>query len=62
MIKRVLLETADRLRGGGRLILELSPMIADACEDLADAAGVYSDLRFIKDLEGHRRILSLKRE
>jgi release factor glutamine methyltransferase len=60
-IERILQETPNRLRSGGRLIIELSPMIADACGALASQMEVFEDLQFIKDLEGHRRILSLAR-
>ncbi len=60
-IKRLMAEAYPRLEPGGRLIIELSPMIADACEDLAEQISELGDLRFIKDLAGHRRILSLGR-
>jgi hypothetical protein len=36
-------------------------MIADACEALVDQNTAFTDSRFIKDLEGHRRILSIER-
>ena len=61
VIARLLEQTPDRLNIGGRLIIELSPMIADACQALALANSAFGDLRFIKDLDGHRRILSLQR-
>lgn len=61
VIERILQQTPDRLISGGRLILELSPMIADACQAAAEQTTDWEDLRFIKDLDGHRRILSLRR-
>ncbi len=61
VIERILPLAAERLRAGGRLILELSPMIADDVETLANQSSELADLRFIKDLEGNRRILSLLR-
>ncbi|MEL6108429.1 MAG: peptide chain release factor N(5)-glutamine methyltransferase [Planctomycetota bacterium] len=61
VIKRLLAESYSRLNLGGRLIVELSPMIADACEDLAEQIPEFGDLRFVKDIAGHRRVLSLKR-
>ena len=61
VIARLLEQVPDRLNIGGRLIIELSPMIADACQALALANPAFGDLRFIKDLDGHRRILSLQR-
>ena len=61
VIERILQETPDRLRPGGRLIIELSPMIAEKCVSLATASDAFEDLRFVKDLAGHRRVLSLAR-
>jgi len=61
VIARLLKQAPDRLQVGGRLIIELSPMIADACQAMALANPAFGDLRFIKDLDGHRRILSLQR-
>jgi release factor glutamine methyltransferase len=62
IIARLFEETPDRLSAGGRLIIELSPMIADACQVLAQENPAFGDLRFIKDLDGHRRILSVQRK
>jgi len=61
IIKRLLGESYDRLKPGGRLIIELSPMIADACADLVGQISELEDLRFIRDLAGHKRILSVAR-
>lgn len=61
VIERILQETPGRLRTGGRLVIELSPMIAEKCEEFARLSDAFTDSRFIKDLEGHRRILSLAR-
>lgn len=58
IIQRIIQQSTTRLTEGGRLIIELSPMIADACRDIAKEAG-FEEIRFIKDLQGHRRILSL---
>lgn len=62
VIERILLDAPERLVAGGRLVIELSPMIADACWELAKANPDYQDHRFIKDLGGHRRILSVQRK
>lgn len=59
VIERILQHTPERLRSGGQLIIELSPMIAERCEEYASLLETLNDLRFIKDLEGRRRILSL---
>ena len=61
VIKRLLGESYDRLNPEGRLIIELSPMIADACAELVEQISELEDLRFIKDLAGHKRILSAAR-
>ena len=61
VIARIVSEVAPRLHSGGQLILELSPMIADACETLVNESSMYTDVKFIKDLDGNRRILSAQR-
>lgn len=61
IIERLIGEAAERLVGGGQLIIELSPMIASACADLVVAAGTFSEPKFVKDLAGHRRVLSVTR-
>ncbi|TWU45920.1 Release factor glutamine methyltransferase [Novipirellula aureliae] len=59
IIKRLLETAPKRLEAGGRLIIEISPMIADLCEELVDATEGLCDLRFLKDFAGHRRIVSV---
>lgn len=61
IIARLIELSADRLTGGGSLIIELSPMIADQCQELAAASGHLGDIHLIKDLQGHKRILSARR-
>ncbi len=61
LIEKLAGQAASRLRPGGRLIVELSPMIADACQEIVAQAGCYEDIKFVKDLAGHRRILSCQR-
>jgi len=60
VIWRIIHECGARITPGGRLVIELSPMIADRCAELAGEAG-FDDGRFIKDLAGHRRVLSLRK-
>ncbi|OYP29804.1 peptide chain release factor N(5)-glutamine methyltransferase [Rhodopirellula sp. MGV] len=60
-IERLMDQSRSRLIPGGRLIIELSPMIAGDCAKLAEKFDEYDESRFIKDLAGHRRVLSLKR-
>ena len=59
VIERLIDQSPPFLVPGGRLIIELSPMIADACRRIAEDRSDWTDLRFIKDLSGHRRILSI---
>lgn len=61
VIERIIAESPGRIVGGGRLIIELSPMIASACEQIVQENESFTDAKFIKDLEGHRRILSIAR-
>lgn len=60
IIERLLHDAADRLHPAGQLIIELSPMIAEACRGFAEAAGKYVDIKLIKDLAGHQRILTMR--
>ncbi|MEE2937494.1 MAG: peptide chain release factor N(5)-glutamine methyltransferase [Planctomycetota bacterium] len=62
VVEVILRESPRYMTAGGRLIIELSPMIADACEELARGQGRYTEIKFIKDLVGHRRLLSMVRE
>ena len=59
-IESLIDQSVSRLRPRGRLMIELSPMIADGCYDLAKSRHHWSDLRFVKDLSGNRRILSMQ--
>mgnify|MGYP003673282885 FL=1 len=61
IIKRLLETAPQRLEIGGRLIIEISPMIAELCEELVEVTPTLGDLRFIKDLSGQRRIISMAR-
>ncbi|MCD0458437.1 peptide chain release factor N(5)-glutamine methyltransferase [Roseiconus lacunae] len=60
-IERLIDQARGRLKSGGRLIIELSPMIADACVKIAEQFEEYGQTRFVKDLAGHRRVLSIER-
>ncbi|TWT93019.1 peptide chain release factor N(5)-glutamine methyltransferase [Neorhodopirellula pilleata] len=61
IISRIISEAAGHLAASGQLVIELSPMIAEACVRLADSSGHYSDIKLIKDLAGHQRILTMRR-
>ncbi|QDT02485.1 Release factor glutamine methyltransferase [Rubripirellula lacrimiformis] len=61
IIQRIIQEVPPRMHSGGWLIIELSPMIAEACGQIAKDSEHFADQHFIKDLEGHKRILSVQR-
>ncbi len=61
IIERLIAEASTRLVRGGQLIFELSPMIAAACADAVVAQGTFAEPKLIKDLAGHRRVLSVMR-
>lgn len=59
IVARLIAEAAPRLAAAGRLIIELSPMIADRSRQLVEEHGGYGEVKFIKDLAGHRRVISV---
>lgn len=61
LIQTLVGQAADRLHPGGQLVVELSPMIADEVAQLVIDDRRYSTPKFIKDLAGHRRVLSVTR-
>lgn len=61
IIARLVTEAAPRIIPGGRLIIELSPMIADAVRQIVKEHGGYGEAKFVKDLAGHRRVISAAR-
>ncbi len=61
IIARILADAPAHLYPGGRLILEYSPMISDACKAMAESSGDWSEIKRIRDLAGLQRILSLGR-
>lgn len=56
VIERLLQDAPHRLRPGGVLLMEVSPMIAERVESLVKAAGLEL-LPTIKDLDGHQRVI-----
>ncbi|MCH1497005.1 MAG: peptide chain release factor N(5)-glutamine methyltransferase [Rubripirellula sp.] len=61
IIERVIELCRDRLMSGGWCIVEMSPMIADSAMAIAEEAEIFAELKFVKDLAGHRRLLSMRR-
>lgn len=61
VIAKILERAPDFLRENGRLLVELSPMIADACFDLACQNRYFDSVILLKDSAGLRRVLSANR-
>lgn len=57
VIEQLLRVAPQRLREGGRMIVELSPMIAEQCLAFAAAQKALSGARLVKDLAGQQRLL-----
>jgi len=60
LIAKLLEQSKTRLKNGGRVIVELSPMIADEVAGLVKSQGGFSEPKFIKDLSGMRRLISVR--
>lgn len=56
-IERLIDVAAKRLVAGGRLIFELSPIIAARCHKIATDQGSFTDIKLVKDYSGHQRVL-----
>lgn len=61
VIERLVNQAVTKLKSGGQLIIELSPMIADQCANVVAETGQFEPVKFIKDLAGHRRVLTVTR-
>ncbi|MCE9545124.1 MAG: peptide chain release factor N(5)-glutamine methyltransferase [Planctomycetia bacterium] len=61
VIERLIPQTVDRLLPGGWLIMEISPMIATAVEELLAATPELELGPTIKDLAGHARVVQARR-
>lgn len=61
IIVRLIEQALPRLKPGGRLIFELSPMIVDQVTEHLAHVDNAEDVRVIKDLAGHKRIVSVAR-
>jgi release factor glutamine methyltransferase len=58
IIARLIDQAASRLRPGGLLAIELSPMIAKDCSALVAADGHFHEPKLIRDLGGNQRIVT----
>lgn len=61
VIGRLLAIAPERLEPGGTLIVELSPMIAAKCLELAGGQPGLAESRLVKDLDGQQRLLVARR-
>ena len=61
VVARLIPESAERLRDGGHLLIEISPMIEAAVHDLFAADESFENVRTIKDLARLARIVAAKR-
>ena len=62
IIERLIELSDSRLCPGGRLIVELSPMIVNRCVDLVEQTDFLDQPKLIKDLSGLHRVLSVQRK
>ena len=62
VIERLIEQSPSRLRSGGRLLIELSPMIAERCLDLVATCTHWTNAQLKKDLSGHARLLMADRK
>lgn len=60
-IARLIPQAAERLRPGGWLLLEISPMIEAAVQQLLDRDGRFQAVQTVKDLAGLPRVIRGKR-
>lgn len=61
VIERLIRHSEDRLRPGGWLLFEISPMIADACRSLLSDGAGWEDVQIIRDLSGLARLVQARR-
>jgi release factor glutamine methyltransferase len=61
VIARLIPQAAERLRAGGWLLMEFSPMIERATHDLLAADGRFDAVQTIKDLAGLPRVVRARR-
>lgn len=62
LIAKLIPQAADHLHTGGLLALEVSPMIADKVATLINNDGHFEPAAIIKDLAGHKRVVTGKRK
>jgi release factor glutamine methyltransferase len=60
MIRELATQAGSRLREGGHLLVELSPMIAGRISEMLQQQG-WRDVRTLRDITGHDRIATARR-
>ena len=56
-IERLVEQSKTRLKSGGYLVFETSPIIFDACLEIVNQSGAFGEPEKIKDYSGHLRIV-----
>ena len=60
VIRNLVTQAVSRLREGGHLLIELSPMIAEQVAEMLRQQG-WHDVRILRDMAGHERIAAARR-
>ena len=61
VIERLVPQATERLKPGGHLLIEISPMIHDLVREIVTADDRLQPLDTIKDLAGHERVIVARR-
>jgi len=61
VIERLIPQVAERLKPGGTLLMEISPMIDERVRQLLEQDGRFEVRATIKDLAGHPRVVEARR-
>jgi release factor glutamine methyltransferase len=61
IIARLIPQAAERLKKGGYLLMEVSPLIATAVSDLVQKSNAFELATILKDLAGLARVVQAKR-
>lgn len=62
IIEKIVCEGAERLKSGGLLLFEMSPMIAERCLKLVNDSGLYSSVKIEMDLARLPRVVTAIRK
>jgi release factor glutamine methyltransferase len=62
VIERLIPQSADRLKSGGQLLIEISPMIEENVRKVVEADGRFELLPTIKDLARQPRVIQAKKK